>query len=186
MASQVPARWRGGRAEETWAAHYAALAGWAAAVTGDVDLAHRVASMAFVRLFSRGDAEGSRVTLYRVSLHHLDAGGHVRLSPGSRWRNGARLLWMAGLTAEEASLVLHRPERALAAVFDRFDLEELGRAGDQLGARADAELEVDVAQVELHGLGADEERGGDLPVAEALPHQSTGRQLLRSERSARR
>ncbi len=150
MASQVSARWRGGRAEETWSAHYAALAGWAAAVTGDADLAHRIASAAFVRLFSHGRPDDARVTLYRTSLHELERGRHVGLPHLSRWRAHAQLLALAGLTVEEAALVLHRPERALAAVFD---------GGDR--------------------PGAEEDPGRDLPVAEGIPRQATHRHFMR-------
>lgn len=184
MAARSAARWLGGRAEETWAAHYAALAGWAAMVTGDAEQAHRVAYAAFVRLFSRTRPDDPRVTLYRAALHELDHGSHVGLPHASRWRDRARLLALAGLTVEEASLVLHRPERALAAVFARVELEELPGASRQLGPGGDAELHEDVAQVELDGLRAEEQLARDLPVAESLPHQATDRDLLRRESRA--
>jgi DNA-directed RNA polymerase specialized sigma24 family protein len=157
VASQMPARWRGGRAEEVWAAHYAALAGWAAALTGDAERAHGIASAAFVRLFTSGHPDEARVTLYRAALHELEHGRHGRIARRSRWRNHARFLALAGLTVEDASLVLHRPERGVAAVFDRVKVEQ------------------------LEALRAEEELRRDLPAAEAFPHQATGRDHVRRE-----
>src|SRR5215475_1394485 len=54
-------------------------------------------------------------------------------------------------------------------------------APGDLGAAADAELAEDLAQVVLHGAGADEQPGGDLPVSQVLGDQAGDLLLLRGE-----
>src|SRR5690349_20145900 len=58
-----------------------------------------------------------------------------------------------------------------------------GREGDpgQLDGRGDAELHEDLAQVVLHGLGADEDLRRDLAVARAAGDERRDPQLLRGQ-----
>src|SRR5215472_4619413 len=51
----------------------------------------------------------------------------------------------------------------------------------ELGAAGDAELAEDLVQVVLHGAGADEQPGGDLPVGQLPGHHPGDQRLLRRE-----
>ena len=64
-----------------WTEHYGRIVGWCAALTGDVDMAHDVASEAFVRLLSRLRSVRRPVAfLYVVALNDVR----------DRWRRSAR------------------------------------------------------------------------------------------------
>jgi hypothetical protein len=53
--------------------------------------------------------------------------------------------------------------------------------GSQLGAAGDAELGVDVAQVEVDGAGAEEQPGGNVPVGQPPLNQPDHLELLSGE-----
>ena len=64
-----------------WTEHYGRIVGWCTALTGDVDVAHDVASEAFVRLLSRVRSVRRPVPfLYVVALNDVR----------DRWRRSAR------------------------------------------------------------------------------------------------
>ena len=186
MGGEGPAAWSGGRAEEVWAAYYSAVATWVATLTGDQAAARQVTSEAYVRMFGHwGEEPDPEACLYREALRLVERSRPHAWRARHGWRSRARLLAAADLPPAVIARVLHRSERAVSLVVDVAKVEQLGRPGDELGARADAELHVDVPEVELDRLGAEEELGRDLPVGEAVPHQATHGELLRSESRSR-
>src|SRR4051794_27899882 len=58
---------------------------------------------------------------------------------------------------------------------------ELGQCDLELGARADAELHEDLAQVVLGGAGADEQPRPDVAIGEPLPRETGDVELLVGE-----
>src|SRR3954452_14060715 len=73
--------------------------------------------------------------------------------------------------------------RRIAPPSARAELSE--REPAELVARGDLQLGEDLAQVVLHGPGADEQLGADLGVGEAVSCQTGDLAFLRSERLAR-
>ena len=189
MGAEGSAAWSGGRAEEVWTAYYGAVATWVATLTGDQAAARQVTSEAYVRMFGAwGEEPDPEACLYREALRLVERSRPRSWMPWRQrhgWRSRARLLAAADLPPAVIARILHRSERAVSLVVDVAKVEQLGRPGDELGARADAELHVDVPQVELDGPGAEEELGGDLPVGHPFPHQATHGELLRSESRSR-
>jgi len=182
VGEQVPTAWSGGRAEEVWSAYYSAVATWVAGLTGDPAVARRVTSEAYVRMFSHwGEEPDPEACLYREALRLVERSQAHAWRTHHGWRSRARLLAAADLPDAVVARVLHRSERAVRLALDAAQVEQLARPRDELGAGADAELQVDVAQVELNGLDAQEELGSDLPVGHAVPNQATHRELLRSK-----
>src|SRR2546430_8306715 len=65
--------------------------------------------------------------------------------------------------------MIRRPPRS--TLFPYTTLFRSERPGE-LGTAGDAELAEHLAQVVLHGAGADEQPGGDLPVGQVPGHRS--------------
>jgi RNA polymerase sigma-70 factor (ECF subfamily) len=125
---------------ELWSAHYAALAGWCAALVGDRETAHDIASEAFTRLFAKWrKVRDPRGYLYvtatnlardRWRREQRSRRLHLRLqtetpscveapSPWLRdlvWRLPARmrtpvlLHYYADMPIAQVAMVLHRPQ----------------------------------------------------------------------------
>jgi DNA-directed RNA polymerase specialized sigma24 family protein len=174
------------RADILWREAYADLAGWLVAIVGDEQVAHAVAGETFVRLFSGLlPVRRSRTTLFATALRvvELSASGG-RESAGERataatWLSDltvglpplarrALLLHHGGLDPWETARALNLPVAKVTRALRSAGLAGSvpGQLGDELGPRADAQLDEDVAQMELHRLGADEERRRDVPVAQ--------------------
>jgi RNA polymerase sigma-70 factor (ECF subfamily) len=130
-------------AEDLWRAHYPALAGWVAGLTGEPEMGHEIAAEAFVRLLGRWrSVEDPRGFLYVVATnllrdhwrregrrrHAMSRLGNERERPEAardpgvrdlvdrlpeRYRTVVLLHYYADLTVAECAVAVGRPAGTL-------------------------------------------------------------------------
>ncbi|MDQ1605112.1 MAG: hypothetical protein QOE01_2957 [Actinomycetota bacterium] len=147
-------------ARELWDEHYARLAGWVASLVGDIDVAHDIASEAFVRLLTRWlSVRDPRGFLYvtatnlvrdcwraqkrerRLAIRLEDRGPGTFAAPDpwlrdlverlpERLREPVLLYYFADFSVDEVAAALHRPSGTIKRCLSDARAQLHGWIGD--------------------------------------------------------